>query len=208
MTARSDSGYGGGWNTSVLPTLNTALASPMPKAIVPTPTVANARSWRRPRAASRRSYPSTNRCWRGASIRTPSHAPRMTANRLNGPFSSRRRSTKTRSISFPYSSRRCAGYRCSSARKTRRTRRWDRLRATKLSPLCADQAGGSRVGEQPGETLCLGLRHAATERRQAVVAPPLVVMGGVGPLFELLDEAGLEQALDHRVQRAGTQSNK
>jgi hypothetical protein len=47
---------------------------------------------------------------------------------------------------------------------------------------------GSRVGEQTREPRRFRLGHAAAEGSQAVVATALVVVRGIGPLAQLLDE--------------------
>ena len=53
---------------------------------------------------------------------------------------------------------------------------------------------------QPGG---LGAGHRQPGRQQAVVAPARVVVAGTGPRVELVDEAGVEEPLERRVERAG-----
>jgi hypothetical protein len=88
--------------------LKTALERPIPRATVPTATIANPFSRRTRRIASRRSSARIQRCWPGASIATDRMAPRA-VHAQRRPLVSRRRSTKTRVISLPYSSRYAAG---------------------------------------------------------------------------------------------------
>ena len=58
---------------------------------------------------------------------------------------------------------------------------------------------------QLGQPARLGLRHRRTERRDPVVAPPLVVLFRRGTLAGLDEQSLLEHALDRSVERAGAQ---
>src|SRR5579862_4546148 len=75
-----------------------------------------------------------------------------------------------------------------------------------LDPF-GSEAGGAGVGEQLLELAGLFHGGAASGPREPVVAAALVVVGGIGALFELLDVAFLEQAADAAVESAGAEAH-
>src|SRR5687768_7368728 len=62
-----------------------------------------------------------------------------------------------------------------------------------------------RIREQASEPGGFRFSHTPAQWRQAVVAPTVVVVCRIGSFAQLLDQLGLEQPLDHRIEGAGTQ---
>ena len=65
--------------------------------------------------------------------------------------------------------------------------------------------GGARIRDQPFELSELASGGMAARGRQAIVAAPFVVMFGIGPLLQFLDQALFQEALDRAVKGAGAQ---
>jgi hypothetical protein len=71
----------------------------------------------------------------------------------------------------------------------------------------ADEAGGAGVGEKLFEVAGFFHGGAAAGFGEAVVAAALVVVLGVGALFEFFDEILFEEAFDGAVEGAGTEAD-
>ena len=70
------------------------------------------------------------------------------------------------------------------------------------------QPRGARVSQQPFEASRFRRRHGAAQHRQAVVAPPLVIMFRIGPFGELFDQAVVEEPANRRVQTARAEAKR
>src|SRR5439155_3302258 len=70
------------------------------------------------------------------------------------------------------------------------------------------EARRARLTNERREPADLLARHFLAARRDAVVAPPGIVLVGMGPVVELLDEAVMEHPLDGAVQRPGAEPQR
>src|SRR5262249_39489755 len=114
--------------------------------------------------------------------------------RRGGPAAPRRR---TPTPSAPRRSPACP-------RRTRRGRRTGRDAGgagRRASGLPRREAARPRHPDERRQPARLRARRRLSERRDPVIAPPLVVHLGGGPLARLLDQALLEHPLDRAVQR-------
>src|SRR6266404_3472219 len=64
-----------------------------------------------------------------------------------------------------------------------------------------------RRDDQPLHPLRFGYSYLTAERRQSVVAPPLVVLVGGRPIARFLEDALDQQPLDHGVERARAEAD-
>jgi hypothetical protein len=69
------------------------------------------------------------------------------------------------------------------------------------------EAARFRIREQACEPGGFGFGNSPAQLRQAIVAPTLVVVGRIGSLAQFFDERGFQQPLDHRIERARTQTD-
>jgi hypothetical protein len=66
------------------------------------------------------------------------------------------------------------------------------------------QAGGPRIRQETLQPPSLSDGHFSTKLSDAVLTAALIVVFGIGALFEFLDQTGVHPAFDGAIQAAGT----